>query len=120
MRDIFEDIFTQQPLDPVEAARRTMRPQLRRRFYQQVQVSEQEGAFGIALDGRSVMTPTRRTLAAPSAALAAALAAEWEAQREAIDPAHMPLTRLANTIIDGVADARAAVAAEVGNYLASD
>ena len=34
--------------------------------------------------------------------LAQALAAEWEAQRDMIDPAKMPLTRLANSIIDGV------------------
>src|SRR6478609_21762 len=49
-----------------------------------------------------------------------ALAAEWEAQRDMIDPAMMPLTRLANTIIDGVAAAPAAVTAEVERYLACD
>ena len=38
MRDIFDDIFQNQPLDPTEAARRTMRPQLRRRFYKAVSV----------------------------------------------------------------------------------
>ena len=65
-------------------------------------------------------TPARRALAAPARPLAEALAAEWEAQREVIDPANMPLTRLANTIIDGVADAPAAVAAEIEKYLASD
>ena len=65
------------------------------------------------LDGRPVRTPARRPLAAPTRALAEALAAEWEAQRDVIDPANMPLTRLANTIIDGVADAAAAVAADV-------
>ena len=32
------------------------------------------------------------------------IAAEWQAQREVIDPARMPLTRLANAIIDGVSD----------------
>jgi chaperone required for assembly of F1-ATPase len=32
----------------------------------------------------------------------------------------MPLTRLANSVIDGVADAPAAVAADAGKYLASD
>ena len=72
------------------------------------------------LDGRPVKTPARRTLAAPTRALAEALAAEWEAQRDVVDPAKMPLTRLANSIIDGVADAPAAVAAEAEKYLASD
>ncbi len=65
-------------------------------------------------------TPARRTLAAPTRALAEAIAAEWEAQRDVIDPAKMPLTRLANSIIDGVTDAAPAVAAEVEKYLASD
>jgi chaperone required for assembly of F1-ATPase len=48
------------------------------------------------------------------------LAAEWEVQREQIDPAKMPLTRLANSIIDGVAAAPAPVKAEIQKYLASD
>ena len=33
-----------------------------------------------------------------------AIADEWNAQTEVIDPANMPLTQLANSIIDGVAD----------------
>jgi chaperone required for assembly of F1-ATPase len=120
MRDLFEEIFINQPLDPTEAARRGMRPQLRRRFYQRAEVADGEGSFGVVLDGRPVKTPARRPLAAPTRALAAALAAEWEAQRDVVDPAKMPLTRLANSIIDGVADASAAVAADAGKYLASD
>jgi hypothetical protein len=32
MRDIFDDIFKNMALDPVEAARRPLRPHLRRRF----------------------------------------------------------------------------------------
>ena len=120
MRDLFEEIFAHQPLDPTEAARRGMRPHLRRRFYARAEVAEGEGGFAVLLDGRPVRTPARRTLAAPTRGLAEALAAEWEAQRDVVDPAKMPLTRLANSIIDGVADAPAAVAAEAEKYLASD
>ncbi|HET9244382.1 MAG TPA: ATP12 family protein [Xanthobacteraceae bacterium] len=120
MRDLFEDIFKNAPLDPVQAARRAVRPHLRRRFYQRAEVEDADGEFRIVLDGRPVKTPARRTLAAPTRALAQALAAEWEAQRDVIDPAKMPLTRLANTIIDGVTDAPSAVAAEVNRYLACD
>jgi chaperone required for assembly of F1-ATPase len=120
MRDLFEDIFTNQPLDPMEAARRAMRPQLRRRFYQQAGIEGGEGEFRVVLDQHPVRTPARRTLALPTWKLAAATAAEWEAQRDIVDPAAMPLTRLANSIIDGVADAPAAVAAEVEKYLGSD
>jgi chaperone required for assembly of F1-ATPase len=120
MRDIFDDISKNQPLDPTEAARRNMRPQLRRRFYSAVSVQKGPGGYGVLLDGRPVKTPARRTLAAPTEALAQALADEWEAQREAVDPAAMPLTRLANSIIDGVADTPAAVQAEVAKFLGSD
>jgi chaperone required for assembly of F1-ATPase len=120
MRDLFEDIFPNEPLDPVEVARRAVRPQLRRRFYERVAVEDSKGEFRVVLDGRPINTPARRPLAAPTVALAQALAAEWDAQRDVIDPATMPLTRLANTIIDGVSETSAAVAAEVKRYLACD
>jgi chaperone required for assembly of F1-ATPase len=120
MRDLFEGIFENEPSDPTQLARRAMRPQLRPRFYQRAEVEAGGGEFGIVLDGRPVKTPARRPLAAPSNALAQALAAEWDAQRDVIDPARMPLTRLANTIIDGVVEAPAPVAAEVERYLACD
>ena len=120
MRDIFEDIFAGEPIDPTAASQRNMRPALRRRFYEQVSIEEGEGGHGVQLDGRPVRTPARRLLAAPTRGLAEVLAAEWRAQREVIDPANMPVTRLANSIIDGVADAPAPVAAEVEKYLASD
>ena len=116
MRDVFEEIFANQPLDPTEAARRGMRPQLRRRFYQRATV--EDGA--IVLDARPVRTPARGVLAAPTRPLAEAIAAEWEAQRDVIDPARMPLTRLANAIIDGVSVSQGAVAQEVVAYLGSD
>jgi len=121
MREILKDITEKGPPDPSEAARQAMRPRLRRRFYEQVTVVEEEGGgFGLALDGRPVKTPAARALAAPISSLAEAMAEEWRAQRENIDPSTMPLTRLANSIIDGVADAADAVAAEVEKYLASD
>ena len=120
MRDIFTDLFATERPDPIAAARRAMRPPLPRRFYQQAGVEETEGGFRVVLDGRPVRTPARGFLVTPSRVLAQALAAEWDAQGEAIDPATMPLTRLANSIIDGVATACAPVAAEIDKYLGSD
>jgi chaperone required for assembly of F1-ATPase len=120
MSDIFQDIFEREPVDPTEASQRNMRPILRKRFYEHVGIAEGEGGYGLTLDGRAVRTPARRLLAAPVRGLAEALAAEWRAQGEFIDPANMPATRLANSIIDGVADALAPVAAEVEKYLGSD
>ena len=120
MRDIFEEIFTNQLLDPTEAARRGMRPQLRRRFYDKAETGTAEEGYRILLDGRPVKTPAQRILAAPSHQLAVAIAAEWDAQADVIDPARMPLTRLANTIIDGVAANADEIAAEIEKYLRSD
>lgn len=120
MRDVFEEIFTQQPLDPNEAARRAARPRLRPRFYQAAEVKNAAGGFAVMLDGKPVNTPGRRPLAAPIRKLATALAAEWDAQREVIDPSTMPLTRLANSIIDGVSSRPEAVTDEIAQYLGSD
>jgi len=117
MRDLFD---APPPDDPITAARRNTRPALRRRFYEAAGVQEAGGSHCVTLDGRPVPTPARRMLAAPTQALARAIADEWQAQREAVDPATMPLTRLANAIIDGVADAPVPVATEIEKYLASD
>jgi chaperone required for assembly of F1-ATPase len=119
MRDILEDLFHNEPLDPTESARRSMRPRLRKRFYARAHAGDAE-PYSILLDGRGVKTPAGNTLAAPTGALADAIAAEWDAQGERIDPATMPLTRLANTIIDGVAADPEPVADEIAKYLGSD
>jgi chaperone required for assembly of F1-ATPase len=119
MRDIFEDIFTNQPIDPMEAARRNTRPNLRKRFYTSATVGAGED-HRIELDGKPVRTPARKLLSAPTAALAQEIAQEWGAQTDLVNPANMPLTRLANTILDGIADARDDVVAEVERYLGSD
>ena len=109
------------PTGPVEAARRGARPALRHRFYQRVRIAPGGGSDGgVFLDDKPARTPAGRLLVAPTRAVAAAIAAEWEAQREMIDPATMPNTRLANAIIDGVDDRPGPVAAEIEKYLASD
>lgn len=120
MRDILVDVFENQPLDPMEAARRGVRPQLRRRFYKDVDVADDTEGFALKLDARPVRTPARRALAAPDRALAEALAEEWRAQHEQVDPATMPLTRLVNTIIDGVADTPSSVVDDVAKFFCCD
>jgi chaperone required for assembly of F1-ATPase len=107
-------------IDPLVAARRGARPLPRRRFFQTVSVAPDAKGFRIRLDGKPVRTPARRTLTAPTPELAEALAKEWEAQREFIDPAQMPLTRLANAIIDRVAAKPGPVAEDIKKYLGSD
>ena len=58
--------------------------------------------FRLLLDGKPVRTPAKKQLLLPTRALADAVAAEWEDQKVRIDPVTMPLTRLANSAIDGV------------------
>jgi chaperone required for assembly of F1-ATPase len=117
MRELFE---IDPPVEPMTAARRGARPALRRRFYDSATVAATSHGRAVQLDGKPVNTPARRVLAAPTMQLAQAIAAEWNAQTDVIDPATMPLTRLANAIIDGVTDAPQPVADEIGKYLASD
>jgi chaperone required for assembly of F1-ATPase len=76
--------------------------------------------YRLLLDGKPLRTPAKHEFAVPTRALAEAIAAEWQAQRHHIDPRSMPLTRLANSAIDGVAGRQAQVRAEIVKYLASD
>src|SRR5919112_6474528 len=114
MRDLLNELLDQKQRNPMEAARRNMRPALRKRFYKAASMGE---GNALLLDGKPVRTPARRLLAAPDLRVGQALAAEWNAQGEAIDPATMPLTRLSNAIIDAVADQSDAVRAEIEKYL---
>jgi chaperone required for assembly of F1-ATPase len=117
MRDIFTEVFENQPLDPVDSARRGGRPVLRKRFYETAHLGE---GGAILLDGKPIKTPARRTLNAPTRELAEAIAGEWNLPSDVVDPACMPLTRLANAIIDAVCDAPRPVADEIEKYLRSD
>jgi chaperone required for assembly of F1-ATPase len=120
MRDIIEDIFKNEPLDPMESARQGSRPILRKRFYQTAGITPSGDGFEVTLDGKPIRTPARKPLAAPTRELAQAIADEWQAQQDVINPAAMPLTRLANSIIDGVVDQAGPVADEIAKYLSSD
>jgi chaperone required for assembly of F1-ATPase len=120
MRDIFTEIFENQPADPMISARRGARPELRKRFYERAHVGKGEGGYAVLLDGKPVKTPARRALAAPTPNLAEQLAGEWNAQQNVIEPGRMPLTRLANAVIDAIAERGPEVSEEVAKYLGSD
>ncbi|SCW37284.1 ATP12 family chaperone protein [Ancylobacter rudongensis] len=99
----------------------TERPPLPKRFYKQARAAATEnGLFRIELDGRPVRTPGRNLVAVAGERLAQALAQEWDAQGEFIDPVTMPITRLANSAIDGVASAMTEVGEEIVRYAGSD
>ena len=83
---------------------------LPKRFYKDVAVKDEGGRRRACCStaSRSARRP-RRTLVLPTRALAEAVADEWRAQGERIDPATMPLTKLANSAIDGVVGREPAV-----------
>src|SRR4051794_25146516 len=90
-------------IDPMKAARAGVRADPPKRFYKAAAPLPTENGYVLALDGRPAHTPGKTPIAVRSEALAEAIAAEWNAQREFIDPTSMPLTRLVNTALDGVA-----------------
>lgn len=95
-------------------------PSLPKRFYREVSVAERDGGFAVLLDGKPVRTPMKLALNVPTHALAEAIGAEWAAQDEYIDPATMPLSKLAITALDGVARRQEAVAADIVKFAGSD
>lgn len=91
-----------------------------KRFYKDVSVGPVEGGFGVLLDGRPVRTPGKNLLALPTEHLAAAIAAEWRGQGEEVIATSMPLLRLANSVIDGVAVNREGVVDAVMRFADND
>ena len=120
MRELFEDVAGKSPLDPQEAVRRQTRVPLRKRFYADVGVAKADGGFAVTLDGRPIKTPTGKAVTAPTRAIADMIAAEWRTQGETIDPMTMPLTRFANSVVEGVIDRVGEVADDAARYLGTD
>ncbi len=120
MRELFDEVAGKSPLDQEEAVRRATRAPRRQRFYARVGVVEAPDGFVITLDDKPVRTPSGRALAAPNREIADGIVAEWDGQQETIDPLTMPLTRLANSVIDAVVDRVEAVIDDVAKYFGSD
>jgi len=91
-----------------------------KRFYEDVSIAPVENGFCVLLDGKPIKTPARALLVLPTEALALAIAAEWQSQGEVIIAQSMPLLRLANTMIDGVAAHRASVIAAILRFGEND
>lgn len=121
MRDLLNDLSEglSHP-DPIRRAQIQMKKPLPKRFYTEVAVAEHEDGFAITLDGKLVRTPARLALAVPTEALARLVAAEWDAQAEVIDPVTMPVTRLVNTAIDGIATNTQAIFEDILRFSSTD
>lgn len=123
MRDLLNDLEAGKHLsdqDPVRRTQNQMRTPLPNRFYDAAEVAETPDGFVIHLDGKPVKTPARAVMALPAAAAAQLVADEFAAQREKIDPVTMPVMRLVNTAIDGVAADTQAVLEDILRFASSD
>ncbi|MGO4838537.1 ATP12 family protein, partial [Rhizobiaceae sp. 2RAB30] len=106
MRDLLSDLEAGNHLsdpDPVKRAQNQMKTPLAKRFYDKVDVREEPEGFAVLLDGKPVRTPGKAVLLLPTERAAKLVADEFSAQGETIDLVTMPVMRLANTAIDGVA-----------------
>jgi chaperone required for assembly of F1-ATPase len=106
--------------DPIALARRDLIKALSRRCYKEVAVQQRDGACLLLLDGRAAKSPGGNHLALPCLAAARVLADEWSAQGETIDPVAMPLMRIVNSAIDGIAYRRNATVDEIEKYAGAD
>lgn len=123
MRDIMSDLEAGRLLsdpDPVRRAQNQMKTPLPKRFYQSASVAQGEEGFAVHLDGKSVRTPGKAMVVLPTQAAATLVADEFAAQEDTIDPVTMPVLRLVNTALDGVAADPQAVLEDILRFAASD
>jgi len=123
MRDLLGDVEAGKLLtdpDPVRRAQLQMKRPLPKRFYKDVAVVEESGNYGVSLDGKIVRTPAGAMLVLPAERAARLVAEEFAAQGETIDPMSMPVYRLVNTAIDGVAVDPQAVLEDILRFASSD
>lgn len=123
MRDLLEDLEAGKHFsdpDPVRRAQIQSKIPLPKRFYAEVSVGERDGGFAVLLDGKPVRTPGRAILTLPTRQAATLVADEFAAQGEEINPVTMPVTRIANSTVDGVAKEPQPVADEIVKYAGTD
>lgn len=123
MRNILEDAegaVERGDTGPGKANRDRDKPKFPKRFYENVTTGTGEGGYLVLLDERPIKTPGRAELLMPSQPAAELVAGEWAAVSEEINPLQMPVTRLANTAVDGIAQDTQAVMEDIVRYAASD
>ena len=119
MREFLDDAHQHRD-DGYGRAQAHVKRELPKRFYKDVGVKTVGEGFAIALDGKVPKTPGLKPVVVPSEAVAAAMVEEWAAQREFIDPATMPMTRLVNSAIEAGEESMPALRAEIVKYAGID
>lgn len=92
-----------------------------KRFYKTAEAGTAPGGYVVRLDGKLLKTPLQNNLILSSQNLAADIAGEWGAQKDNIVPSSMPMTQLANTMVDkAMGHERAEMNRQVAAFGASD
>lgn len=120
MSDILGERDPNVPRDPTKVAEPSRESQLPKRFYKAVDLGRENDEWRVLLDGRPVRTPGKAVLAVDNRSIMERLAAEWDGQGERIDPLTMPMTRLVNTALDGVANEMQAVREDIIRFAGTD
>lgn len=97
-----------------------MNQSLPKRFYKDVSVVREGKKYLVRLDGRTLKTPGKMTLAVDGEHVAQLIADEWAAQEESIIPATMPVTRLVNVSLELTPDKRPDLVKEARSYAGTD
>ncbi|WP_455474940.1 ATP12 family chaperone protein [Bartonella sp. B30(2025)] len=121
MREILDNFDT--PLNnnhTVGETQKLSQHTLPKRFYKEVEIVCEEIGFSILLDKAPVKTPARRHLIVPTESLAMLVAQEFDNQKEVINPVKMPITRIVNTVIDGIMDDMQAVFEDLLRFVTCD
>ncbi|XP_077305573.1 ATP synthase mitochondrial F1 complex assembly factor 2 [Lithobates pipiens] len=88
-------------VDGVSSTKRFYSPSNeRKKFYENVSISQGDGGFEINLDRRKLRTPLGKVFMVPTEPLALAVATEWDSQKDTIKFFTMHLTTLCNTVLD--------------------
>ena len=97
------------------------KPSHPKRFYEHVAIKDEgDGVGAFCSTARRCARPARRRSSCRTRRWREAIAEEWRGQGARIDPQTMPLTRLANSVIDGVKGNEGAVIDDILKYAGSD
>jgi chaperone required for assembly of F1-ATPase len=91
-----------------------------KRFWREVSVAGNAGAWTVALDGKPMRTPARQTMLLPMRSLAEAVADEWRTAGEEVEPSTMPVTKLATTVVDLMPARRKDAVEEIVGFAGTD
>ena len=93
-----------------------------KRFYKEAAAYNLMGHWTVLLDMKPIVTPLKNKFILSSEALAKEVAEEWKAQTDELMTDTMPLTKLANTLIDKISNKhlRIAMSEEIIKYATSD